>query len=78
MSSDEEVKNKTVVVDGIQYDQSNLTTQQLMLIRQINLCSVKVAKLELEIGQSRMALSGFLNAFKASNPKVGSTSKKIG
>ena len=38
MSAEEKIKKKTVVVDGVQYDQSNLTTQQLMLIRQINLC----------------------------------------
>ena len=78
MSAEEEIKKKTVVVDGVQYAQSNLTTQQLMLVRQINLCSLKVTRLELEIGQSRMALLGFLNAFKASNPKAEPTSKKIG
>ena len=78
MSAEEEIKKKTVVVDGVQYAQSNLTTQQLMLIRQINLCSLKVTRLELEIDQSRMAMLGFLNAFKASNPKAEPASKKIG
>ena len=78
MSAEEEVEKKTIVIDGISYDESNLTTQQRILIRQINLCSLKVTKLELEIGQSRMALSGFLSAFKASNPKVEPTNKKIG
>ena len=78
MSDEEDAKTKTIVIDGIQYDESNLTSQQLMLIRQINLCSLKVTKLELEIGQARMALSGFLTAFKGSNPKVEETNKKIG
>ena len=78
MSAEKEVEKKTIVIDGISYDESSLTTQQRILIRQINLCSLKVTKLELEIGQSRMALSGFLSAFKASNPKVEPTNKKIG
>ena len=78
MSAEEEVEKKTIVIDGIPYDESNLTPQQLMLIRQINLCSLKVTRLELEIDQSRMALLGFLNAFKASNPKAEPASKKIG
>ena len=79
MSTEEEIEKKTIVIGGIPYNESNLTAQQLMLIRQINLCSLKVKKLELEIGQSRMALSGFLSAFEASNPKAEpTTNKKIG
>ena len=78
MSAEKEVEKKTIVIDGISYDESSLTTQQRILIRQINLCSLKVTKLELEIGQSRMALSGFLAAFKASNPQAEPTNKKIG
>ena len=78
MSAEKEVGKKSIVIDGISYDESNLTTQQRILIKQINLCSLKVTKLELEIGQFRMALSGFLAAFKASNPQVEPSSKKIG
>ena len=77
MSAEKEVGKKSIVIDGISYDESNLTTQQRILIKQINLCSLKVTKLELEIGQFRMALSGFLAAFKASNPQV-EPAKKIG
>ena len=51
MSAEKEVGKKSIVIDGISYDESNLTTQQRILIRQINLCSLKVTKLELEIGR---------------------------
>ena len=68
-----------IKINGKEYSVSDFSPEQMLLVQQLNLCRTKIRNFELEIGQIRMAYSGFVLALEKSINEKGSNNKsKIG